>query len=64
MKGRELIRKLKRLGATVDTKRGKGGHVRVELNGNVTVIPTGSKEIPTGTFHAICRQLGVDPSEL
>ena len=33
MTSRELLRKLRRLGATIDPARGKGGHVQVELRG-------------------------------
>jgi mRNA interferase HicA len=61
---RELLRRLRRLGATVDPSRGKGGHVMVSLNGRNSAVPTGSGEIPTGTFHAILRKLGLRPEDL
>jgi predicted RNA binding protein YcfA (HicA-like mRNA interferase family) len=60
----ELLRRLRRLGAAVITKRGKGGHVRVELHGRTTIVPTGSREIRTGTFHKILQDLGLRPEDL
>lgn len=60
MTGSELLRKLRRLGATIDPKRGKGGHVTVILHGRTTVVPTGSGEIRRGTFFKILRDLGLD----
>lgn len=43
-----------------------GGHIRVELSGRRTIVPTGGKEIPTGTLHSILRDLGLrlEPDEL
>jgi antitoxin HicB len=64
MTSRELLRKLRRLGATVDPKRGKGGHITVWLGSRFAMVPTGSGEIPTGTTRAILRQLGLRPEDL
>jgi mRNA interferase HicA len=64
MTSRELLRKLRRLGATVDPARGKGGHVMVRRAGRMAMVPTGSGEIPTGTFRAILGQLGLRPEDL
>jgi predicted RNA binding protein YcfA (HicA-like mRNA interferase family) len=60
----ELLRRLRRLGAAVISNRGKGGHVRVELYGRTTIVPTGSREIRTGTFYKILRNLGLRPEDL
>jgi predicted RNA binding protein YcfA (HicA-like mRNA interferase family) len=57
MTSRELLRKLRRLGVTVDPARGKGGHVQVELRGHKSIVPTGSGEIRRGTLFAILRDL-------
>src|SRR5213076_1117351 len=57
MTSRELLRKLRRLGPTVDPARGKGGHVQVELRGRKSIVPTGSGEIRRGTLFAILRDL-------
>ena len=64
MTSRELLRKLRRLGASVDTSRGKGGHVMARLAGRIAFVPTGSGEIPAGTVRAILRQLGLRPDDL
>jgi mRNA interferase HicA len=64
MSKNEFLRRLRRLGATIETSRGKGGHVGVELGGRRTFVPTGSGELPTGTMRAILRQLGLRPDEL
>ena len=50
--------------AAVDPARGKGGHVMVRRVGRMAMVPTGSGEIPTGTFRAILRQLGLRPEDL
>ena len=64
MKANELLRKLSRLGATVTTGRGKGGHVMVQFNGKTTYIPTGSADLKKGTLAAILKQLDLTPSDL
>lgn len=64
MRSRELLRKLRRLGATVDAQRGKGGHVQVELAGRKSIIPTGSKELRSRTLHSILRDLGLRSEDL
>jgi predicted RNA binding protein YcfA (HicA-like mRNA interferase family) len=61
---RELIRKLRRLGAEFDPGRGKGGHIRVELAGRRSIVPTGSGEIRTGTLFMILRDLGLRLEDL
>jgi predicted RNA binding protein YcfA (HicA-like mRNA interferase family) len=64
MTSRELLRKLRRLGATVIPARGKGGHVRVELRGHVTHVPTGSGDLKADLVHGILRQLGLTIRDL
>jgi len=59
MTSRELLRRLRRLGAEVVTDRGKGGHVMVRLGNRRAIVATGSGEIPPGTFAAILKQLGL-----
>ena len=54
----EARRFLKKLGATFEP--GKGGHLKVMLNGRRSVLPVhGGKEIKTGTWQAILKQLGI-----
>ena len=48
----------------VISNRGKGGHVRVELRGRTTIVPTESREIRTSTFHKILRDLGLRSEDL
>ena len=58
------MRKLQRLGGTIDPERGKGGHVRIELGGRKSIVPTGSKEIRSGTLFSILRDLGLRLEDL
>lgn len=60
MTANELLKQLRRRGAVVDPSRGKGGHVRVTLGGQVTFVPTGTKDLKKGTVAAILKQLGLD----
>lgn len=57
MKTREFKRWLQDQGATF--KPGKGGHLKVFLNGRRSVLPMHSGEIKTGTLEAIKKQLGL-----
>ena len=57
MTSRELLRKLRHHGVTVDPGRGKGGHVRVERDGRISIIPTGSGDLRRGTLLRILRDL-------
>jgi predicted RNA binding protein YcfA (HicA-like mRNA interferase family) len=64
MNSSELLRKPRR-GATIETGHGKGGHVRVILNGRKTFIPThGKTELAPGTYREILKQLGLKPTDL
>jgi predicted RNA binding protein YcfA (HicA-like mRNA interferase family) len=58
MQASEFLRWLKKQGATIDRKRGKGSHAMVTLNGKQTVVPT-HNELKTGTVEAIKKQLGI-----
>ena len=58
MKSSEAKRYLQQLGATFAP--GKGGHLKVALNGRHSVLPMhGSKELKKGTWLAIQKQLGL-----
>jgi predicted RNA binding protein YcfA (HicA-like mRNA interferase family) len=63
MTSRELLRVLRRLGATIDTGRGKGGHIMVRL-GRRQIVPTGSGDLPIGSVRAILGQLGLRLDDL
>ena len=61
MKGRQFIRKLRKSGVLIETKRGKGGHVRATYKGRSTVVPThGDTDLAPEFLRRICRQLGLD----
>jgi predicted RNA binding protein YcfA (HicA-like mRNA interferase family) len=64
MTSRELLCKLRRLGARVVTGRGKGGHAMVLLDGRKTFVPTGSGELRAGTLRTILRDLGIAIDDL
>ena len=64
MNSRELLRKLRRLGMTINPERGKGGHVRVERGQLYTYVPTGSGDMKRGTMLGILKDLGLTPDDL
>lgn len=54
----EAKRLLQKLGATFE--QGKGSHLKVTLNGKTSILAMhGKKEIPTGTWRAIKKQLDI-----
>jgi mRNA interferase HicA len=57
VKSSEFKRWLEKQGATFTP--GKGSHLRVSLNGKISVLPMHSKELKTGTVAAIKKQLGL-----
>lgn len=57
MKSAEFKRWLAAQGATF--KPAKGSHLRVELNGKVSVLPMHSKDLGKGLVEAIKKQLGL-----
>lgn len=64
MTSRELLRKLRRVGVTVDPGRGKGGHVQVMRDGRKSIVPTGGGDLRRGTLLRILRDLEVRPEDL
>lgn len=67
MKPTDLLRRLRRLA----TKRGwilvvreGGSHTKVTLNGRQTTIPRHRRDLGTGLFEAIRKQLGLSPEDL
>ena len=60
MKGRQFIRKLRKAGVHIDTKRGKGGHVRLVHEGRSTVLLVhGDTDLAPEFLRRICKQLGI-----
>jgi predicted RNA binding protein YcfA (HicA-like mRNA interferase family) len=64
MTSRELLRKLRRLGVTIDPGRGKGSHVLVERNGRKSIVPTDSGDLRRGTLLRILRDLELREEDL
>ena len=70
MTGREFIRRVRRLArkrglrVVLEVSAGKGDHATFYLDGRRTVIPDMRHDIPRGTFHNMCKQLGIDAGDL
>ena len=70
MRGNEFIRKVKSLGkargvsVTLNASRGKGSHQTLYYGSAFTVVRNPKDELKTGTFHAMCNQLGIHASDL
>jgi len=68
MNGAEFIRRVRKQGrkagvdVRVDPTRGKGGHQTLYYGDRHTVVPTG--EIKKGLLHALCRDLGLRPTDI
>lgn len=58
MKSSEFLRLLKRAGAEIDKKRGKGGHYLIRLNGRSSTLPVhGDADYDPRFYDDICKQL-------
>lgn len=70
MTGNEFIRKVKALGksrglpVTLNASRGKGSHQTLYFGNAFTIVRNPKDELKTGTFHAMCIQLGIKAGEL
>jgi hypothetical protein len=70
VKGSEFPRKLHALGkvrgvaVSFDTRRGKGSHGRVYYGSVCTALKDRNQEIGSGLPHKMCRDPGIDPSDL
>ena len=70
MTGHEFIRKVKALGkqrglaVLLNASRGKGSHQTLYFGAAFTVIRNPKDELKTGTFHAMCTQLGIKANDL
>jgi mRNA interferase HicA len=70
MTGNDFVRKVKALGkarriaASLNAARGKGSHQTLYLGAAFTIVRNPKDELKTGTFHAMCKQLGIKPSDL
>lgn len=70
MRGNEFIRKVKTLGkarnvaVALNASRGKGSHQTLYYGAVFTVVRNPKDELKTGTFHAMCSQLGIKATDL
>ncbi len=70
MRGNEFIRKVKSLGkargvsVTLNASRGKGSHQTLYYGSAFTIVRNPKDELKTGTFHAMCNQLGINAGDL
>jgi mRNA interferase HicA len=70
VKGSEFLRKVQDLGhrkgieVTYIPQRGKGSHGTLYFGERRTIVRNPRDELKKGTFHAMLKQLGIDPSEL
>ena len=67
MKPADLLRRINRLasrrGWQIEVSEG-GNHTKVRLNGLGTVLPRHGRDLKTGTFRGILKQIGLTPSDL
>jgi mRNA interferase HicA len=61
---RILRRRATRLGVDHSELPAKGGHLVVRHGGRTTTVPMHRGDMPTGTFRAILRQLGLSNADL
>ncbi len=68
MKPDEFLRRLRRLarrrGLELSEEPGDGAHRKVRLGGRRTIVPMHKRDIPTGPWRAILKQLGLTPDDL
>ena len=70
MKGSEFIRKLKKLAEergvhfSYFPDKGKGSHGGIKFGDKTTIIRNPKDELKTGTFEAMCKQLGISKKGL
>ena len=65
MKAKEFISRLKKNGVEITEGRGKGGHVLARFQGKTATVPIhGSKDMHPTFLKQICKQLGIDFSEI
>ena len=68
--GREFVSRVRKLGrkndiaVSFDRTRGKGSHGTLRYGGRFTVVKDRKAPLKTGTFRGMCKQLGIDPSDL
>ncbi len=65
MKGKQFVRRLRKAGARIATRRGKGGHYLVTYRGRQTTVPVhGGRDISPALMRKICKQLGMKAGDV
>ena len=70
MNGREFIARVRKLGrknntaVSFDPTRGKGSHGTLRYGDRIAVVKDRKAPLKAGTLHGMCKQLGIDPSDL
>ena len=70
MTGNEFVRKVKALGkarnvpVVLNASRGKANHQTLYFGSAFIVVRNLKDELKTGTFHAMCAQLGIKTKDL
>ena len=59
-----LRRRAGQLGLRHEEAQGKGSHLKVRHGAGATVIPMHRGDMPSGTYRAILRQLGLTEADL
>lgn len=65
MQAREFLRCLRRAGAEIVAKWGKGSHVLVRYKGRSSTVPVhGGLDLDPDFLREVCKQLGLKPQEV
>jgi predicted RNA binding protein YcfA (HicA-like mRNA interferase family) len=65
MKCREFLKRLRRYGAKIIESEGKGSHVMIYFGERRVSTPFhASVDYDPRFFKSICKQLGIDPTEI
>lgn len=70
MRGNEFIKKVRRLAKLRGCEcewhpdKGKGSHGALTFGDKWTIVRNPQDELKSGTFHGMCKQLGIRPDEL
>lgn len=63
-----FLRRLRRLarkhGLELVEELGEGSHLKLRPDGRRTVVPMHKRDLPTGTWRAILKRLGLTPDDL
>lgn len=70
MKAGEFLRRLRGLARRrgvpyrFDAAKGKGSHGKVHFGSRTTIVKDRNKEVGLGLLHQMCKDLGIDSSDL